>query len=549
MKIFRKYLPILIVLALFANFTAEVWGGATFSRVKVWNSGETLTAADLNAEFDNLLTNLTPTGVDDTSSTTAAMQAVADPYPAGVLSQPTSLQGEIQRLRYMIKALSGQSYWYIHPPSSLAIISGNGANIASAATVDLSTATGGFIHITGNTGPITSFGTVAAGGEYTLVFDSTPTITYNATSMILPSAADIVAEAGDVMRVKSEGAGNWKVISYQRASGKPILDNSLNQQTIYNLSFTATVSGKALTVALKDINGNNPSAASPARVGFRSSTLTTGTPVIRSITGVLSVSLSSGSTLGFTAAQAGRIYVWAIDNAGTVELALSRRADTFPEVSLVSTTAEGGAGGADSATVMYSTTSRSNVICRCIGYIEITTGATAGEWDNAPTKIQVMGPGVKRTGDVVQKVYAVKTDTFGGGYGSFTDVTGLAVSMAPRSTINRVFVRSSFVGGGTTNYTCFARLVRDSTVLLQGDVNGSATRTGIAWTTILTDGGYVPVSLEAVDVPGTVSSVSYHVEIMVRSGGEVWVNRAQTSGNDPAYALGAAIITAEEIME
>ena len=173
---------------------------------------------------------------------------------------------------------------------------------------------------------------------------------------------------------------------------------------LINLSFAATAGSKALTVALKGEDGNDPSATNPVTIVFRDETLTTGTPNIRTVTAATSVVLSSGSTLGFTAAAAGRLYVWAIDNAGTVELALSRTADIFPESNLVSTTAEGGAGAADSAIVMYSTTARTNVACRCIGYIEITTGATAGEWDNNPTKIQVMGPGVKRTGDVVQVV-------------------------------------------------------------------------------------------------------------------------------------------------
>src|SRR5690349_628474 len=70
-----------------------------------------------------------------------------------------------------------------------------GTAIASAATVDLSTATGTNVHITGSTGPITSFGTAAAGVERTLIFDSTPTITHNATSLILPSSANITAAA------------------------------------------------------------------------------------------------------------------------------------------------------------------------------------------------------------------------------------------------------------------------------------------------------------------------------------------------------------------
>lgn len=169
-----------------------------------------------------------------------------------------------------------------------------------------------------------------------------------------------------------------------------------------NIGLAATVSGKALTVALKGADGNDPSATNPVRIPFRDETLITGTPNMRSVTGALSVVLASGGTLGFAAAETGRLYAWAIDNGGTVELALSRTADIFPESNLVSTTAIG--SGSDSSSVMYSTSSRSNLACRCIGYVEITTGAVAGEWDNAPSKIQIMGPGVKRTGDEVQTV-------------------------------------------------------------------------------------------------------------------------------------------------
>lgn len=65
-----------------------------------------------------------------------------------------------------------------------------GANIASATTTDLATATGNLVHITGNA-TITAFGTVQAGTEITLVFDGALTLTHNATSLILPSGANI----------------------------------------------------------------------------------------------------------------------------------------------------------------------------------------------------------------------------------------------------------------------------------------------------------------------------------------------------------------------
>jgi hypothetical protein len=243
---------------------------------------------------------------------------------------------------------------------------------------------------------------------------------------------------------------------------------------LYNIGIAATVAAKALTVALKGADGNNPSATNPVVIGFRNATLTTGTPSVRTITGALSVVLSSGSTLGFTAAEVGRIYVWAIDNAGTVELALSRTADIFPESNLVSTTAEGGAGGADSASVIYSTTARSNVACRCIGYIEITTGAVAGEWDNAPTKIQVMGPGVNRTGNIVQTAYTSLTTS--GSTSTIIPVDNtipqntegaevITVSITPQSASNKLCVEAFIpVVDASTGIAITAAIFRDSTV-------------------------------------------------------------------------------------
>lgn len=96
--------------------------GSTFSRVKTWSSGETLTAADLNAEFDNILNNLDPDGVDDASASASAMQDAADPYPASTASLATSLTGELKRLRYLLAQITGETYWYIDPDNDIATL-------------------------------------------------------------------------------------------------------------------------------------------------------------------------------------------------------------------------------------------------------------------------------------------------------------------------------------------------------------------------------------------------------------------------------------------
>jgi hypothetical protein len=167
-------------------------------------------------------------------------------------------------------------------------------------------------------------------------------------------------------------------------------------------SFAATVASGALTIALKDADGNDPDAAGKISFQFRSVTATDTKPVNVPVVAPTSIVLSNGSTLGFTNSETGRIYIWAINNAGTVVLGLSRRADVFNEARLCSTSAEGGTGGADSDVVMYTDTSLSSKAIKCLGYIDITTGATAGDWTAPPLLSQIMLPGVKRTGEVVQ---------------------------------------------------------------------------------------------------------------------------------------------------
>jgi len=90
-----------------------------------------------------------------------------------------------------------------------------GTNIASATTTDIGAATGRFVHITGTT-TITGLGTKTAGVEREVVFDGILTLTHNATSLILPGAANITTAAGDTAVIVSEGSGNWRLVSYLR---------------------------------------------------------------------------------------------------------------------------------------------------------------------------------------------------------------------------------------------------------------------------------------------------------------------------------------------
>jgi hypothetical protein len=140
----------------------------------------------------------------------------------------------------------------------------------------------------------------------------------------------------------------------------------------------------AVTIALKQKDGTtDPSTGtSSVSIGFRNATATSGAFSIVDVTGALSVVIPSGATLGQFSAVSQRTFIYAINNAGTVELAVS--STLYDEVAVKTTTAIDTAS--DSFGGIYSTTARSNVAIRLIGYFD-STQATAGTWDTAASNL------------------------------------------------------------------------------------------------------------------------------------------------------------------
>ena len=143
---------------------------------------------------------------------------------------------------------------------------------------------------------------------------------------------------------------------------------------------TPTLAANALTIP-----------AAQYTLDFRSATLANGG--VTTITGTPEAStISSGSTLGFTSAVQGGIAVLVANDAGTLRYAYCNAGYgiNLSETGLISTTAEGGAGGADSATTIYSTVAMTNVAYRQVGIYRQTQG-TAGTWVTAPSLVQGAG--------------------------------------------------------------------------------------------------------------------------------------------------------------
>lgn len=153
-----------------------------------------------------------------------------------------------------------------------------------------------------------------------------------------------------------------------------------------NYTLTATVGSSALTIALKDNAGSDPSGTTC--FGFRNATIATGTYAQQCSSAATSLVISSGSTLGQTSAVAEYIYVYAIYSGSAVVLGAST-SPQFGINSVASGVAEGGAGAADTRTVLYTAATQTSKAVQLIGRLQVTE-ATAGTWATAPADIKLL---------------------------------------------------------------------------------------------------------------------------------------------------------------
>lgn len=215
---------------------------------------------------------------------------------------------------------------------------------------------------------------------------------------------------------KSVGTGSGSVA----AGDDPRVAAALQMGMPVNLAFAASVAGNALTIAIKGHDGNDPSSTNPVRIPFRSPTAGSGDVDVLTLTAATSLAISSGSTMGFSSGVAGRLWIVGFNDGGTFRLGAVNclsGVNIMPlRDGIYSSTAEGGAGGADSAQTIYTGTAVTSKAMVILGYLEATE-ATAGTWATAPSLVKTLSLGDKLPGDMVQRV---RTDTAAFATGSTT---------------------------------------------------------------------------------------------------------------------------------
>lgn len=127
-----------------------------------------------------------------------------------------------------------------------------GADIASASTVNLTTATGNGVHITGTT-TITAV-TLGSGMWRLVVFDDALTLTHHATNNNLPGAANITTAAGDRALYWSDGTTVY-CVAYQKASGKATVAPAVGDVTGLGTGVATALAVNVGTAGSPVVNG------------------------------------------------------------------------------------------------------------------------------------------------------------------------------------------------------------------------------------------------------------------------------------------------------
>lgn len=227
--------------------------------------------------------------------------------------------------------------------------------------------------------------TVSAGksfsaGQYLIFADS-----------LAPTVNSMVVQVQDYS--SSTGVMNVLAVTFVGSGTKTSWIISLTTMPIYGTAGRTFLDVKQLqSIDYSFASGSLTLKLNPTNIDYRSSNLTVGTPVNVVNSSQVITTISAGSTAGTSSGVPSTLLIFAINNAGQTELAWTNilNPSIFNEQGLITTTAEGGTGTADSASTVYSTTARVGVAYRVIGIFK-STQTTAGTWAQTAELVHPVG--------------------------------------------------------------------------------------------------------------------------------------------------------------
>lgn len=143
-------------------------------------------------------------------------------------------------------------------------------------------------------------------------------------------------------------------------------------------------------------------------------------------------------------------------------------------------------------------------------------------------------------GHVVQTQSVTKVDTFTTSATTYTDITGLSLSITPKFATSKILVLVVASISQVTSSDGYVQLLRESTVLNNGTF-GSALN-GFAGATSSYPNGIYNHATNYLDSPSTTATITYKIQARVYSGGTFCLNRR---GVDGAFGTSSSITLME----
>jgi hypothetical protein len=141
----------------------------------------------------------------------------------------------------------------------------------------------------------------------------------------------------------------------------------------------------------------------------------------------------------------------------------------------------------------------------------------------------------------IAPLFVSKTDTETLATSAWTDITGLSIAFQASSITQKICVRACIVAGNASTANAAFRLVNEDGVLLQAAAAGSRLLTH-ATTYTATAGAMIPVTIEVVFTPGTISVRTYKVQWYRNGTGSIFLNRSLTDTDATGFSRTASTL-------
>jgi hypothetical protein len=179
------------------------------------------------------------------------------------------------------------------------------------------------------------------------------------------------------------------------------------------------------------------------------------------------------------------------------------------------------------------------------------SGTIVGTTDTQTLTNKTLGAGtVMPTGSVLQVVSAAKTDTFTSAANStWTDITGMSVSITPSSTSSKILIIATLQGVlfRPTLNGVLVRLLRDSTAIGIGDAASNRGRTTFG-AAISSADSICSATINYLDSPATSSATTYKLQFWQDTpANPLYINRTVTDSDTASNQRCISTITVMEI--